>query len=126
MATERISSKSIVESAPIVISDNNPESIFFNPSKKITPKAGGLLEKYLSYGSFYISPSDLSDETGVFDDLNKDTVHLTDIESITYESYLGTTGELKYRAILKIRNSSKNKEDVIGVDARIYNPGATT
>ena len=125
MATNRISSKSIVDSAPIVISPDNPESIFLNPNKVIITKPGNIWDKYLSGNGFSVGGGDLADGTDKFEDLNKDTVHLTDIEDITYESYLGTTGELKYRAILKIRNSSVNKEDVIGVDARIYNPGAT-
>lgn len=126
MATNRISAKSIVEGAPIVISPDNPESIFLDPNKTIITKPGTIWDKYLGVNGFGIINSDQPDGVEEFDDSNKDTVHLTDIENITYESYLGTTGELKYRAILKIRNSSKNKEDVIGVDARIYNPNATT
>ena len=63
-------------------------------------------------------------ESGEFDSDDKDTVQLTDIESIVYESYALVTGEIKYRAILKIRNSSKYKEDVIGVDARTANLSA--
>jgi hypothetical protein len=50
---------------------------------------------------------------------------LSDIESITYEEYPDATGVMKYRAILKIRNSSVNKQNIDGVDARIYNPNST-
>jgi hypothetical protein len=54
-----------------------------------------------------------------------DTVDMTDIEDISYEQYYDATSKLvRYRAILKIRNSSTNKLNVEGVDARIYNPGA--
>jgi hypothetical protein len=54
-----------------------------------------------------------------------DVPGLSDIESITYEEYPDSTGVMKYRAILKIRNSSVNKDNVAGVDARIYNPNST-
>ena len=54
-----------------------------------------------------------------------DTIDMTDIESVTYEQYYDTVSKLvKYKAILKIRNSSTNKANVEGVDARIYNPNA--
>jgi len=50
---------------------------------------------------------------------------MADIESITYEQYYDSVSKLvKYKAILKIRNSSKNQNNVAGVDARIYNPNA--
>lgn len=52
-----------------------------------------------------------------------DTVNLVDIESITYSQYYDTVSKAaKYKAIIKIRNSSSNKSNVQGVDARIYNP----
>lgn len=54
-----------------------------------------------------------------------DTVDMTDIEDISYEQYYDATSKLvRYKAIIKIRNSSTNKLNVEGVDARIYNPGA--
>lgn len=54
-----------------------------------------------------------------------DTVDMTDIEDISYEQYYDSTSKLvRYKAIIKIRNSSTNKLNVEGVDARIYNPGA--
>lgn len=54
-----------------------------------------------------------------------DTVDMTDIEEISYEQYYDTSSKIvKYKAIIKIRNSSTNKLNVEGVDARIYNPGA--
>lgn len=123
MATEqnRISSKNIVDAAPIVVSDNNPELFFYNPKNIIVKKAGQLtFDKYLGGSPFGVLESDLLDGTDA-EDLSKDTVHLTDIESITFEQYNLPDGTRKVRAILKIRNSSKTKEDVIGVDARIAN-----
>jgi len=43
---------------------------------------------------------------------------LTDIENITYQQYYDTFNSIRIKAIIKIRNSSKNKSNVIGVDAR--------
>lgn len=123
MATDdkRISSKRLVEGAPIIISQNNEELIWMNPKNILLSKDGQFtFDKYLGSSPFKTIDGDLSDG-GDLDTDDKDTVNLTDIESITYESYSSTTGELKYRAILKIRNSSKTKEDVIGVDARTAN-----
>lgn len=123
MATDdkRISSKRLVEGGAIILSDNNEELVWMSP-KGVIVKSGNQFsfDKYLGNSPFKTFGGDLIDD-GLFETDDKDTVHLTDIESITYESYLSTTGELKYRAILKIRNSSKTKEDVVGVDARTAN-----
>lgn len=127
MATDdkRISSKRLVEGGAIILSDTNEELGWMNPKSVIT-KSGNQFsfDKYLGSGAFKTYGGDLIDD-GTFTTDDKDTVHLTDIESITYQSYLSTTGELKYRAILKIRNSSKTKEDVVGVDGRTANLEAT-
>lgn len=55
-----------------------------------------------------------------------DVPSLFDIESITYEEYPDPlTGVAKYKAVLKIRNSSTEKNNVTGVDAAIYNPAGS-
>ena len=117
----RVGSKNVVDGTPIVMSDTNPELIFFNP-KNVLVKSGGTFtfDKYLGDREFStIEGSDVEPPGEA-----KDTVQLTDIESIIYEQYLLEDGTKKVRAILKIRNSSKTKEDVIGVDARIANLSA--
>lgn len=61
------------------------------------------------------------DEDEIFE--KPDVPELTDIESVTYEQYYdAATKSAKYKVVVKIRNSSVNKTDVVGVDARIYNP----
>ena len=117
----RVGSKNVVDGTPIVMSDTNPELVFLNP-KNVLVTSGGTFtfDKYLGNREFsIIEGSDVEP----FEE-SKDTVQLTDIESIIYEQYLLEDGSKKVRAILKIRNSSKTKEDVIGVDARIANLGA--
>ena len=117
-STGRVSSGQVVRSPEIIISGSNTEKYFFSPSQIIEKKTTGLdLSGYIG-GLFVLPNSDLPD-AAVLEDLSKNTIHMTDIEEIQYYSYLSTTGELKYKAVLKIRNSSVNKEEVIGVDARI-------
>lgn len=123
MATDpsRVGSKNVVDGAPIVISDTNPELVFLNPKNVLVTSGGALtFDKYLGGKDFAVVEGDFLEDP----DAPKDTVQLTDIESITYEQYLLEDGSKKIRAILKIRNSSKTKEDVIGVDARIANLSA--
>ena len=120
----RVSDKRVVAGAPIVLSENNEELIWMSPNSVIIKNGNQFTyDKYLSGTPFKLIENDLL-ESGEFDSDDKDTVQLTDIESIVYESYALVTGEIKYRAILKIRNSSKYKEDVIGVDARTANLSA--
>jgi len=119
--SSRIGSKKVVDGSPIVMSDTNPELVFLSP-KNVLVTSGGTFtfDKYLGDREFaIIEGSDIEEFPEA-----KDTVQLTDIESISYEQYLLEDGSKKVRAILKIRNSSKTKEDVIGVDARIANLGA--
>ena len=123
MATDpsRVGSKNVVDGAPIVLSDSNPELVFLNPKNVLVTTGGAFtFDKYLGGRDFaVVEGTDIAEP-----EEPKDTVQLTDIESIIYEQYLLEDGSKKVRAILKIRNSSKTKEDVIGVDARIANLGA--
>lgn len=55
--------------------------------------------------------------------LEKDAPDLSDIENIEYVKYFDPVSKIeKLKVIIKVRNSSKKKSDVIGVDARIYQP----
>jgi hypothetical protein len=51
--------------------------------------------------------------------VDADVPSLSDIESVTFEQYKNKEGVTKIKAFIKIRNSSKNKRNVKGVDARI-------
>lgn len=118
---KRVSDKQVVRAGAIILSANNEELIWMDPKSVIISKDGKFTyDKYLGVSPFKTFDSDITGG-GDIDNDDRDTVHLTDIENITYQSYLSTTGELKYRAILKIRNSSKNKENVVGVDGRTAN-----
>jgi len=49
----------------------------------------------------------------------EDVVNLSDIEDIDFIEYKNKEGVTKIKVLIKIRNSSKNKENVKGVDGRI-------
>jgi hypothetical protein len=55
-----------------------------------------------------------------------DIPQLSDIENITYQQYYNSANAVRIKAIIKIRNSSKNKANVIGVDARNQPSGKTS
>ena len=129
----KIPGPNVVEGPKPVLSEDNPDTLWLSPDKYLKIKAGALsYDNYLSNISAsspsqvqspvsnLVAPNLFADEV-----LKPDTVDLTDIESITYEQYYDSVSKLiKYKAIIKIRNSSVNKTDIQGVDARIYNPNA--
>lgn len=54
---------------------------------------------------------------------SSDVPELSDIENVEYTKYFDPVSKIeKAKVIIKIRNSSKNKNNVAGVDARIYQP----
>lgn len=132
---KRVPKQAIVKDAPIILSKGHPDLTFLGDALE-TDAAKFLSTRYLS-GSFNGSAGSSSrgsstGATGASGPTGPDIVFippdvpsLSDIESITYEEYPDATGVMKYRAILKIRNSSLNKDNISGVDARIYNPNAT-
>lgn len=131
----RVPKSNVVEGTLPVLVEGNPDTFFLAPNKYLKVKDGAV-----NYDNYLTSISGISSPLQSQPDLNSlvsssklttnpiikiDTVDLTDIESITYEQYYDSIAKvIKYKAILKIRNSSPNKTEVQGVDARIYNPNA--
>lgn len=132
MAIKRIDKKDVTEGQPLVLPAGHPDTVFLNPNNYIQTK--GTITDY----SRYQVPSAYSNLSGIPENgsvppissnlflINQiDAPQLTDIESITYTKYYDSiTKQEKSKAVLKIRNSSKNPNNVAGVDARIYNPNA--
>lgn len=117
----------------IVLTEGSPETIFAHPSSYLVVKGGSLdYSKYLTSNLYTggVGGGYVNDDGGVITDPPSledllDIPELSDIESITYEPYYDTATKVqKVRAILRIRNSSINKLNVEGVDARISNPSA--
>lgn len=126
----RVPSQQIVDAAPIVINENDPDLIFLNASKVLTTKGGKInYKKYVGTAPSYqegSSSSAVSLSQPVDNTIKtKDTPQLTDIESITYEQYYdAATKAPKYKAIITIKNSSYRSTEVQSVDARTYDPNA--
>lgn len=132
---KRLPQSNVVQGTLPVLNENNPDTFFLRPNSFLKIKDGSV-----TYDNYLTSVSAISAVSASQPDLNGlisssgiipvsviklDTVDLTDIESIDYEQYYDSVSKLvKYKAILKIRNSSINKTEVQGVDARIYNPNA--
>ena len=120
----------------IVLSDGHVDTILAYPTHYLTVKGGSIdYTKYLT-SSLYsaglevtaVNEEGQTDEVTVpsIEDLLLDIPDISDIESVTYEPYYdSTTKRQKVRAILKIRNSSKNPLSVESIDVRIYNPTTT-
>jgi hypothetical protein len=129
----KIPGPNVVQGPKPVLSEDNPDTLWISPEKYLKVKAGKIsYDNYLSNISAS-SPTQTQTTSEIMALLQKtsegavkpDVVDLTDIESITYEQYYDSVSKLiKYKAIIKIRNSSVNKVNVEGVDARIYNPNA--
>jgi hypothetical protein len=133
---KRVPKQSIVRPAPVILPKGHPDLAFLGDA--LESDASRFSSTRYFGGAFVGSGSDgssggssgASGSSGPSGPTGPtfpipDVPGLSDIESITYEEYPDSTGVMKYRAVLKIRNSSVNKENVAGVDARIYNPNST-
>jgi len=121
---KNIPSEQVTRGFPVVLPKNNPDLLWLNPREVLIGEATDI-DNYLSAPFIGTEKySTASDPELDPDDDDKDKVDLTDIENITYTKYYDSvTKATKYKAVIKIRNSSSDKSNVRGVDARIYNPG---
>jgi len=129
---KRIDKKDITEGSQLVLPVGHPDTVFLSPNSYIATK-GTIVDyvKYRTTGAYSITGTgaengEQGESNQQFNNQNQyDVPQLTDIESITFEQYYDPVSKLvKYKAVLKIRNSSKSPNSVAGVDARIYNPNA--
>ena len=131
---DRLDKKDITDGNPLILPDGHPDTVFLNSNSYLTYDGTKLrYSKYQSGNPYSESfpdngePSTLNnaiieDKSGA---QTQDVPELTDIESVTFTKYYdAVTKEEKVKAVLKIRNSSNDKNKVVGVDARIYNPSA--
>lgn len=130
---KRIDKKDVTEGQPLVLPVGHPDTVFLNPNNYIQIK-GTVVDyskyqaagAYSSLSGFPVDGVIKKDEKIPESNFSQlDVPQLTDIESISYTKYYDSvTKEERVKAVLKIRNSSKNPSNVAGVDARIYNPNA--
>lgn len=133
MGIERVDKKTITEGAPIVETEDSAAFVFLRRDRALTIGKSGATSKIVTpfeigfegpgsgTGDGNEDPGDdPGDETP-----DADKPELTDIEEITYEQYFDAFNSIRYNAILKVRNSSKKKDQVIAVDARNTPPGGS-
>jgi hypothetical protein len=113
----RVDGKSVVVGPPIVLPVDSPDYVFVRKNVAISVDKGantGNPTPFSIGGPGGGSGGDGPTPPGDIDDIPQ----LTDIENITYQQYYDTFNSIRIKAIIKIRNSSKNKANVLGVDAR--------
>ena len=121
---KRVSKSSIVSTTKRVLPAGHPDLVWYDPNEVIIvgeeseyKVSGTGVSSFLS-GSL-TSGSPISAQEIISE--SADVPQLSDIEDIQYIKYFDPVSKIeKLKAIIKIRNSSKNKENIAGVDARIY------
>lgn len=135
----RIAASKVVRAKKPIVRKDSVLNIWMDPSQilVIDTNDGLISPSYsmsgsLSGSSSIVVPGALSNqtdatikETDVSEYINRsDTPDLSDIESIVVTQYKDALGNQKAKAVIKVRNSFSFPENVVGVDARIYNPFA--
>lgn len=137
VTSKRIPDTAIVGAGPTVIYDDDPDLFLYDLSKIVLKKRNATSnQNYIAQppGAGTPLPGGTPPPGAPLpppapnpvDPLPPlDIVDLTDIESILYDQYYDQTSKLvKCKVVIKIRNSSSKKNNVSGVDARVYNPNA--
>lgn len=134
VSPNRVPSQNIVTGVIPVISSSDPLKVFLRQGSyiEVDTNQENVYAKYIaSPATTY--PFDPEDPNLTGDeDLKKiiktnlvfGSVDLSAIEEITSEIYYDSLGNPKVKYILKVRNLNLDKDNVVGVDARIYNPFA--
>jgi hypothetical protein len=108
-----------------VLPAGHPDLVWYDPSEVIVV---GEESEYLATGSrvsTLLSGSLLSKPQGTEISSGElaDVPALSDIENVEITTYFDPVSKIeKAKAVIKIRNSSKNKDKIAGVDARLYEP----
>ena len=128
----KISNLDIASSGKLVRPAVHEDLIWLDPSQVIIV---GEESQYRATGTrvpaasvLFSGSHDTPEKAEEIEDGNKkivtessDVPQLSDIEHLQYVKYFDPVSKIeKAKAIIKIRNSSKNKENIAGVDARIY------
>jgi hypothetical protein len=131
--SSRVSKAAIVRGAPVVITTNDEFISFYDPSQFLIKEGGKLQYTKFAPGSPFSSSSGLFTTDTVKSTLDKkseivdldspDVPNLTDIELFSSTKYYDPVTKVeKAKIVIKVTNTSKDKTNIEGVDARIYNP----
>ena len=135
VTAKRIPDTSIVGAGPTVIYDDDPDLFLYDLNKIIVKKRNFTsVENYIAQPPLVNSGTlgSISQIANAATEINLqnlveqlDLVDLTDIENVSYEQYYDQVSKLvKYKVVIRIRNSSSKKNNVSGVDARVANTNA--
>lgn len=129
---DKVNESQIVGKTPVVASTDPDLAVFLNPSKVLVVDGGKIRTQYGTTnpyidGSGLFSAFTKTDEKGsASEELTKespDVPDLSDIELVKNEKYWDTAKKQeRARLVIKVKNNSKYKTEVVGIDARIYNP----
>jgi hypothetical protein len=126
----RVDGKSVVTGSPIVLPKNSPDRVFLRKTVGIDVEEGlnsNLVSPFLmGSGSGVGGPGGSTPADPNPPAVISDIPQLSDIENITYQQYYNSANAVRIKAIIKIRNSSKNKANVVAVDARNQPSGKTS
>jgi hypothetical protein len=133
ITSKRIPDAAVVGAGPTVIYDDDPDIFLYDLSKVVVKKrgatstanyiasppisSGGVLAQFANQASVILPEQSFQDALPLID-----TVDLSYIENVTGSYYDDSLGNKKVKYLIKVRNSNKN--NIVGVDARIYNPFA--
>ena len=115
---KRINESEIISSGRPVRPLGHPDLFWYRPDYAI--KEGSVSEYKLTGIATPLLPG-ANFDSEVFVD-PRDVPQLSDIQVIENTTYIDEAGKTRAKVVLKIKNSSKKKEDTKGIDARIYQP----
>jgi hypothetical protein len=128
---DRVPSQNVVTGSIPVVAANDPLKIFLRQGSYIEVDAdqASLYSQYIAapattYGLRAATVVDEDVDIQAQANLVFGSVDLSAVENVTSEVYYDSLGNPKVKYILKVRNLNLDKDNVVGVDARIYNPFA--
>ena len=126
--SSRVPKAAIVRGAPIVITTDDEFISFYDPSQFLVKEGGKFQYTKFSPGSPFSSSysSATKSETTKPEVLPidlPDVPNLTDIQLFSSTKYYDPVTKVeKAKLVIKVTNTSKDKSNIGGVDARVYNP----
>jgi hypothetical protein len=129
----RVSKAAIVRGAPIVVTTDDEFISFYDPSQFLVKDGGKIQYTKFSPGSpfataFAGTPSGTinaaaGNKAEVVPIELPDVPNLTDIELFSSTKYYDPVTKVeKGKIVIKVTNTSRDKINIEGVDARVYNP----
>ena len=126
--SSRVPKAAIVRGAPIVITTDDEFISFYDPSQFLVKEGGKFQYTKFSPGSPFSSSyssatksETIKPEVALID--LPDVPNLTDIQLFSSTKYYDPVTKVeKAKLVIKVTNTSKDKSNIGGVDARVYNP----